>query len=126
METTSIVSIIVGVVGTVTAIGGVIIEHIRKVKLEKKLSKLEDYTSLNGVIFDAVQVAELKYKSFEKGGMDCATMKKEDVIQTARTAAIQNGWDYDEKQVDEYIETLIAFSKAVNKVSKNLNGKLSN
>lgn len=118
METTSIVSIIVGVVGTVTAIGGVIIEHIRKVKLEKKLSKLENYTSLNSVIFDAVQVAEVKYKSFEKQGMDCSTMKREDVLQVAKTAALQNGWDYDAASVSEYIESLITFSKKVNQPTK--------
>lgn len=99
---------------TAVSVGATLFSGIKYLSLKKKLKKIESYDSIYNVIFDAVSVAETKYKPLEKMGIDCAEMKRTDVLDTAQKACLANGWDYDEDECTAVLEQIIQLTKEVN------------
>lgn len=114
MDIFEIVSIATPSTIAVISIIAFILKQVKIVALTKKLNNVSSYTSRNEYIFDCVQVIEQKYKPYERKGLDCAAQKLEDVVSKTQLACLANGWNFDEKAVTDYIETLIGFSKVVN------------
>lgn len=105
---------IVRIIGEGLLVALALLAFLLKRKGEKGLGDCIDADKLVSVIFEAMVSVEQKYKSLENTGVDCSGMKRDDVINIAKTTALTNGWNFNEQGVRELIERFVKFSKQVN------------
>lgn len=106
----TIITIIVSVVGGLSAIIGTITSLLTK----GKLSRIKNTASLRDRMLIDIMEAERIYGSFKIAGVDTAGFKKSYVMNDLQSYALSNGIQFDSTIWGDELERMIQFSYKVN------------
>lgn len=119
--------LIFNVIAIIVSVGSVInsiIAWIKAIKNGNAKKVAEAQNAINAEIKKLVENAEVTYEAWDKslktsGTGTAGNMKKRDVVMALKTYCLENGFAWNEAEMDRAIEAEVAFTKAVNAKESN-------
>lgn len=116
----NIITMIIAGVGVVNAV----IAWIKAIKNGNTAKAEQAKNAINAEIKKLVANAEVTYEAWDKslkasGTGTAGNMKKRDVVMALKTFCLENGFAWNEAEMDKAIEEEVAFTKSVNAKESN-------